>query len=318
MEETMMNAIFTDPDTQGFTFRKTAIPVPTPGQALIKVNTFSLNQGETRTAMAATTSYIPGWDFAGVIVKAAADGSTPATGTRVFGYVAQASWAGYLVAAGVQIAAIPESISDAQAACLPIAGLTALACLDASGDCKGRRLLITGAAGGVGRFACQLAARAGATVTAISRRSDLASQLEEDGIKPVPVFTSVEAAKEAGEYDIIWDSIGGNTLATALSALSRNGLCINFGNSAREATSFNVRAAGWPFHGIRCIWLGREPVFPSTPLLDRLANMVQQGELRTTIDSEMSWTKINEAAGRLVQQQVNGKIVLLTTSLHRS
>jgi NADPH2:quinone reductase len=307
----MMDAIFTDPGTQtGFTFRKTAIPVAGPRQALIRVKAFSLNQGETRTALAATSSYIPGWDFAGEVVKAAADGSTPKEGSRVFGYVAQGAWAGYVVAPGGLMAEIPEGVTYTQAACLPIAGVTALGCLDASGIVQNRRILITGASGGVGRFACQLAAMAGATIFAVSRRSGLVRQFEEEGTKVAGVYSSVEEARAAGEYDVIWDSIGGDALATAVTALARNGICVNFGNSARQPTTLNVRAAGWPFHGVRCVWLGREPVHNSTPMLDRLARMVDEKQLRTPIDCELSWTGIADAAERLVQQRVNGKIVL--------
>jgi len=306
-----MDAIFTDPGSRtGFTFRKTAIPEAAPDQALIKVKAFSLNQGETRTALAATTSYTPGWDFAGVVVKAAADGSTPRTGTRVFGYVAQGSWANYLAAPAGLMAEIPEEVTYAQAACLPIAGVTALACLDASGIVNNRRVLVTGASGGVGRFACQLAAMAGAKVFAVSRRSGLVKRMEEDGIKPCTVYTSMEEAKAAGEYDIIWDSIGGDTLATVFTVLARDGICVNYGNSARTPTSFNVRAAGWPFHRVQCIWLGREPVHNSTPMLDRLAGLVKEKRLVVPIDGELSWTGIADAAERLLCQGVDGKIVL--------
>ncbi|WP_212004729.1 zinc-binding dehydrogenase [Chitinophaga sp. HK235] len=306
-----MEAIFTTPNTfPGLAIRKTVIPIPSPNQALIKVKTFTLNQGETRTALATTKSYIPGWDFAGVVVKAAEDGSTPKAGARVFGYIAQGSWAEYLVAPGGLMAEIPEALTDAQAACLPIAGLTALDCLDASGNIRNLRVLITGAAGGVGRFACQLAAMAGAKVFAISRRAGLAHQLEIDGINTSCVFKDIEEAKNAGEYDIIWDSLGGDVLATALTTLTRNGICVNFGNSARQATSINVRSAEWPLHRVQCIWLGREPMYPSTPLLDRLAAMVKTGSLQTPIDSEQPWTSISKAVDKLIQQQVDGKIVL--------
>jgi len=309
--ERTMDAIFTDAGSPtGFSFRKTVIPNATPDQALIKVRAFSLNQGETRTALAATNSYIPGWDYAGIVVRSAADGSSPKEGARVFGYVARGSWAAYLAAPGGLMAETPEGVSDAQAACLPIAGLTALACLDASGNIRDRRVLITGAAGGVGRFACQLAAIAGAKVFAVSRRDGLMSLLQRDGVEPSGIFTNMAAAKAAGQYDLIWDSVGGDTLATALTALSRGGICINFGNSSRLPTTSNVRAEEWPFHSVQCIWLGREPVYPSSPLLDRLGRMLQEKRLFTPIDSELPWTGIGDATDRLLKQLVNGKIVL--------
>lgn len=306
-----MEAIFTTPDiAPGLSFRHTAIPVPAPHQALIKVKAFTLNQGETRTALAATTRYTPGWDFAGVVVKAAGDGSTPKEGARVFGYIPEGSWAEYLVAPGGLMAEIPETLTIVQAASLPIAGLTALDCLQASGDIRGKRVLITGAAGGVGRFACQLAAIAGASVSAVSRRVELSHQLEKDGITTATVFKDMATARAAGSYDVIWDSVGGETLATALTALVRDGLCVNFGNSARETTGIHVRSAEWPLHRIRCIWLGREPLYPSTALLERLANMVATGQLRTPIDSELPWKDISKAVDKLMQQRVDGKIVL--------
>lgn len=306
-----MRAVVTEPQsTRRFALREVSVPIPAPNQALIKVKAFSLNQGETRTALDATKSYTPGWDFAGIVERAAADGSTPKEGTRVFGYIARGSWAEYLVAPGGLIAEIPESVTDAQAATIPIAGLTAMGCLDASGALFDRRVLLTGASGGVGRFACQLAALAGAKVFAVSRRSELPQQLRQDGVEAAGIFTSIAEAKLAGTYDLVWDSVGGESLAIALTLLSRNGICVNYGNSSRQPTTFEVRTAGWPFHGIQCIWLGREPIQNSTLILNHLAELVVQGRLHTSVDTLLPWTSVAEAAERLVQQKVNGKIVL--------
>lgn len=313
MQSTKMEmlAVVTEPQhTERLVFRKIPVPIPASNQALIRVKAFSLNQGETRTALNATDRYTPGWDFAGVIECAAADGSTPKTGTHVFGYVARGSWAEYLVANGSLMAEIPEGVSDVQAATLPIAGLTAIGCLDASGTVSNRSLLITGASGGVGRFACQLASMAGAKIFAVSRRPGLLQQLQADGVEPSGIFASVAEAKLAGSYDLVWDSLGGESLAIALTALSRDGTCINYGNSSRQPTSFDVRMQGWPFHTIKCIWLGREPLPDSTPFLNRLAELVKQNRLRAPVDTVSSWTGIGRAAEMLLNQQVNGKMVL--------
>jgi NADPH:quinone reductase-like Zn-dependent oxidoreductase len=310
-ETRYMRAVVTDPQAADrFVLREVPFPIPTPNQALIKVEAFSLNQGETRTAFNATDSYTPGWDFAGVVQKAAADGSTPKDGTRVFGYIARGSWAEYLVAPGGLMAEIPEGVSNAQAATIPIAGLTAMGCLDVSGVMLDRSILITGASGGVGRFACQLAALAGAKVFAISRRPELKKQLQQDGVNLSGVFATIAEAKLAGTYDLIWDSVGGDSLATALTTLSRNGICVNYGNSSRQPTTIDVRTSGWPFHGIQCIWLGREPILNSTPIFNRLVELVKQDRLRPPVDAVLPWTSVAQAAERLLQLQVNGKIVL--------
>jgi NADPH:quinone reductase-like Zn-dependent oxidoreductase len=306
-----MRAVFTNPESSSrLILQNTPVPAPLSNQALVKVNTFSLNQGETRTALAASTSYIPGWDFAGVIERPASDGSSPKKGARVFGYAPGGSWAEYLAIAGGLMAETPAEISDSVAACLPIAGVTALACMEATGNMFNRRILITGAAGGVGIFACQLAFGAGAKVFAVSRRQRLAGHLLEKKVSLSGVFGTIEEACAAGNYDIIWDSIGGNTLATAITALARNGCCINYGNSSREPTTINVRNSQWPFHAIRCIWLGREPEYNSTPILQRLAELVKSELIHPYIDVELPWTNVIEATEKLVKREVDGKIVL--------
>jgi NADPH:quinone reductase-like Zn-dependent oxidoreductase len=156
---------------------------------------------------------------------------------------------------------------------------------------------------------CQLAALSGAAIFAVSRRPSLLLQLQADGVEPAGVFTAIEQAKAAGTYDVILDSVGGDTLAIALAALAPDGICVNFGNSSRQPTTFNVRSAEWPFHRKQCIWMGREVPPDCTPVFTRLAELVKQGRLRVPVDKELPWTSIAEAAELLVQQQVNGKIV---------
>jgi NADPH:quinone reductase-like Zn-dependent oxidoreductase len=209
------------------------------------------------------------------------------------------------------MAEIPDGVSNAEAASLPIAGGTALAAMEISGPLAGGRVLITGAAGGVGRFACQFAALGDAKVFAISRRPDLDRRLRENGVEPAGVFTSIVEAKAAGVYDVILDSVGGDTLAIGLTALAPNGVCVNYGNSSRQPTTFDVRSTAWPFHGIKCVWMGREPLASNyTPIFERLVGLVQQGRVHAPIDIELPWTSVVEAAGRLLQQRVDGKIIL--------
>jgi NADPH:quinone reductase len=309
--ENRMRAIVTNPGADPrFIITECPVPVPTSSQALIRVTAFSLNQGEVRTALAATTGYTPGWDFAGVIVKAASNGNSPKEGTRVFGFVQQGAWAEYIVAAGAQMAAIPADVSDAQAASLPVAAGTAVTCIEAAGPLQNRQVLITGTAGGVGRILCQLAHMAGAKVFAVSRRPNLQQQLTADGVITQAVFTTIEEAKTTGKYDVVFDSIGGNVVALALSTLTASGVCINFGNSSRQPTTFNIRSAEWPFYRKQLIFLGPEVPADCTAVFTHIAKLVKEKRLHTSVDKELHWTSIAEAAELLVQQKVNGKIVL--------
>jgi NADPH2:quinone reductase len=309
-----MQAVVTDPSTSP-RLRLSDAPPPEPAvdQALIRVEAFSLNAGETRTALEATSSYVPGWDFAGVVDEAAADGSTSAKGTRVFGFVPQGSWAEYLVADSRMITEIPDGVSSAQAAALPVAAVTALASLEAAGTLLRRTVLVTGAAGGVGRFACQLATLAGADVVAVSRRPALPEQLRADGIASPTVFPTAAEAAAAGRYDVVLDGVGGDTLAQALTALAPGGVCISFGNGSRQPTSFDAidfyHTTGARLQGF---WLGQFIAAGTDcrPMLAWLAELVRQGRLHAPIHAVLPWTEVAAAADRLTGHEVDGKIVL--------
>ena len=306
-----MRAVVVDPSASPRLAVREADP-PTPGssQAVIRVQAFSINPGETRAALAATTRYTPGWDFAGVIERAAADSSSPAAGTRVFGFGGGGAWAELIASPAHLFAALPDDVSTAQAAALPVAGVTALVCLERAGALLGRRVLITGAAGGVGRFACQLAARAGAQVFAISRRAALAAQLADDGVTPAGIFASMADAKRAGTYDVILDSVGGDSLATALTAVGFGGVVVNCGNSSQQPTTFDAREfylrANARLDGV---WLGAEQ-YTAQPRLQRLAALVAQRQLRVPVAVELPWTDIAVAADRLLAGEIDGKLVL--------
>jgi NADPH2:quinone reductase len=306
-----MRAVMTNPHaTPRLAIGETAPPIQTPDQALVRVEAFSLNAGETRTAMGASTCYVPGWDFAGVIENAAPDGSSSKVGTKVFGFVHQGAWAEYVVVHAGQVAEIPPDVTIIQAAALSVAGVTALLCLEKAGALIGRRVLITGAAGGVGRFACGLAAISGAKVYGLSRRGGLQEQLEGDGVELAGIFADMAEAKGAGPFDVILDSIGGDTLSLALTALVCGGICINCGNSARQPTSFDAIELYRSGARLHSVWLGTERPQDCRAALVRVANLVAEGRLRTPIDTVLPWTEVDQAAARLVDRSVDGKIVL--------
>ena len=151
------------------------VPEPTPAanEALVEVRAFSLNRGELRLFQVRPEDWRPGQDIAGIVLKQAADGTGPAVGARV---VALCDWEGWAERAAVpshRIAPIADNVSFAAAASLPVAGLTALRALRHGAPLLGKRVLIAGAAGGVGNLAVQLAARSGVRVTAIVGRTSI-------------------------------------------------------------------------------------------------------------------------------------------------
>src|SRR6195256_4331999 len=146
---------------------------PDRDELSVRVTAISLNRGETRRALqVAEPGWRPGWDFAGIVETAAADGSGPKRGTRVVGLLPSGAWAERVNCRSHAVAALPDAVTDAEAATLPVAGLTAWHALSQGGMLLGRKVLVNGASGGVGHLACQLAHAAGALVWGHVRRPE--------------------------------------------------------------------------------------------------------------------------------------------------
>ncbi len=302
-----IRVIETDKTTPGglrFTTRPT--PAPSYGEVLIDVTHTSLNFGETRRGARGLEAdgTVLGWDASGVIAAVGPETKAPPVGTRVVSRAPLGAWAEKRVAHVDDIAVIPDDVDPAEAATLPTAAVTALATLQLGGPILGRTVLITGASGGVGRFAIQLARLGGARVVAAVGSEKSAAGLA--GLGADLVVSSLDDVKEG--IDLVIDNVGGPQLVHAFRLLNRNGNVQSLGWTSQEDAVFGnlatVGPVGRHIHG----FLISE--YRVGPYLKSLLGWLRDGRLKTEIKWRGSWEDYPQAVSALLERRLHGKAVL--------
>lgn len=300
-----MRAVVYDPTARA-NLRLDDVDEPAVGasEALVEVEAIALNFGEIHfIEQMRKPGEVPGWDAAGVVTQAAADGSGPSVGARVVGFNGQGGWAQRRAVPTENLAELPQWVDPEEAAALPVAGVTALQALHALGSVVGRRVLITGASGGVGRFAVQLAARAGAHVIAAVGSPSRGEGLTELGAAEVVVGL-------AGLRPVfgVLDNVGGQLLSEAFSLVDDGGSVQSIGMASNEPTTIDFEKERRTGNRKRL-----EPFTVRTPFradLDYLLTLLADGELDPQIGLRDSWDNVSAAAEALLNRTVAGKAVL--------
>jgi NADPH:quinone reductase-like Zn-dependent oxidoreductase len=284
-------------------YEEAPLPQIGPGQVLARVRYASVNpvdwkirEGARKLVSPASFPLTLGQDFAGEIVIGG-DSGRFRTGERVFGF-GEGTYAEFTAAANNYVAAIPEKIEFAVAAALPTSGVTALQAIrDYVQPKPGTRILIHGAAGGVGSFATQIAKLWGAQVIGSASGEDIV-YLRSLGHVQVIDYKQ-ERFESVGQVDAVLDLIGGETATRSIAVVKKGGVLV----SAVGAANAELAAQA----GIRAVNMRSKG---SAADLSEVAAFVERGDLKPRMGDVFPLEQTREAQDAGQQGRVKGKILL--------
>ncbi len=287
-------------------------PARRAGQVLIEAHHASLNRGDLNDARSGRLApgSVLGSDVAGVVVKS--DRSGPPVGSRVVALV-RGAFAQRVVADVDALAVVPDGVDLAVAATLPVAGIAAVQALRAGlleSPIKGARVLVTGASGGVGRFATQLASYGGAHVIAVVGDANKADDLVALGADEV--VTDIASIDEP--VDLVLDNVGGPQLVAAWALLAPGGNIQCIGASSGLPAAFPAYATVGPAKSLSSFLI----TTPVASDLTALVRLVEDGDLQAPIAWRGPLARIADAADAMLSRRLSGKAVLDLTAVSKA
>ena len=286
-------------------------------EVLVKVHASSINAGDLfslkGTPFVARFSvgfpkpkdFIPGWDVAGVIEEVGKDVEGIEVGDEVFGCT-ESAFAEYAVMDNEKLAGKPQNMSFEEAAAVPTAAITALQRLRDGGNIKkGQKVLITGASGGVGTFAVQIAKSFGAEVTGLCR-TDKVDMVRSIGADHVIDHKKEDFCKGDQRFDLILDNVGNRSFSDMKKVLTHEGMIIP--NSGHGGMKYVIKAfALAPFS--RKIG-GMKIADPNSRDFNVLRDLLESVKIAPVVDKVFSLEETSEAYRYLESGKVKGKIVI--------
>lgn len=286
-----------------------------PGEVLVRVHAAGVNpidwkirKGLMKEALPYTLPMIPGWDVSGEVVAQGEGVMRFPIGEAVYArpeLARDGAYAEYVAIRASEVARRPRTLDHVHAAAVPLAGLAAWQMLFEAPDPftsigleKGQTILIHGGAGGVGTFAIQLAKWKGARVITTASRAN-ASFLRELGADQVIDHTDVRFEDEVRGIDAVFDTIGGDVQERSYQVLRDGGV---LGSIVSPPSPEAARS-----RGIRPAYVF---VQPSSPLLRRLAALIDDGSVVPVVSTILPLAQARKAHELSETGHTRGKIVL--------
>jgi len=306
-----MRALVADPTASpALSLADVPEPAPGPGQLLLDMAATSVNRGEIRTAGKQPPGTVIGWDVAGTVAALGEGVAQFDLGERVVALSPSGgAFAERVVVPAEWAAPLPGACDDVTAATLPVAGVTAVGILRLARVHAGDRVLITGAAGGVGLFCVQLALQAKATVTGQAGSEERAATVRATGAEAL--VHPGDGSPVDGEFDVVLDGIGGPMVGPLLDATATGGRVVVYGNSADTESTFRVErcySKGITISGFR--------VFTSVPPtqgvkdMANLADQAASGTLSVKVQATAPLADALPLIRDLYDRKVTGKVVI--------
>jgi alcohol dehydrogenase len=309
-----------------------ADPVPGPDDVLIEIHAASLNPIDfklVRGDLKRVSKYqLPrpfGFDAAGFVLSAGALAIRFKPGDAVYARASRetiGTFAEKIALPQEFVALKPAAISHAEAAALPLVGLTTLQGFARVKAQAGQRILIHAGAGGIGTFAIQYARHLGldVTTTTSSKNVDFVKSL---GADRVIAYDRGNYLEQGGDYDIVYDTLGGAFTVDAFKVVKRGGAVISLSGppdrdfARREGAGWLVRVAVWLMSrkvyaasaeaGATYCWFFTEP---NGDQLREIAGLVDGGAIKPVIDREFAFEQLPAALTYLEAGRARGKVVL--------
>jgi alcohol dehydrogenase len=309
-----------------------ADPVPGPGDVLIEIHAASLNpidfkivRGDLKRVSKYQLPRTFGFDASGVVLSAGTKATRFKPGDAVYVRSSRetiGTFAERIALPEKFVALKPASVSHAEAASLPLVGLTTLQGFAKVGARAGQRILIHAGTGGIGTFAVQYAKHIGlhVTTTTSSKNADFVKSL---GADTVIAYDRQNYLEQGGGYDIVYDTLGGAFTVDAFKMVKRGGAVISLSGppdrdfARREGAGLLVRVAVWLMSrkvyaasekaGASYCWFFTEP---SGDQLREIAALVEAGAIKPVIDREFAFDRLPEALAYLEKGRARGKVVL--------